>query len=177
MMLSTQALFHWLLYFFGFYTAILYVLLIELTWKFAIYEATPCQAIHCRFYPFGMYTLASIQTEIWFSMTGRDKVSNPWCNLDNHQHVIYISNLLVRFIILPSIIDNDNTNILTNNAFQGKVCDVTALKGLDWVQTKPWNSMNINYSASSGHEIAVNKTGLFNSWMSKVLLGRKCRQE
>lgn len=177
MMLSTQALFHWLLYFFGFYTAILYVLLIELTWKFAIYEATPCQAIHCRFYLLVCthLHLSRLKSDfLWLDVT---KFSNPRCNLDNHQHVIYISNLLVRFIILPSIIDNDNTNILTNNAFQGKVCDVTALKGLDWVQTKPWNSMNINYSASSGHEIAVNETGLFNSWMSKVLFGRKCRQE
>ena len=133
--LLTQTLFHWLLY----------VLLIELIWKFVIYEATPL-----LIWPF------------WYVHTCVYRDWHPWLNLDNHQHVIYISNLLVHLIILPSIIHTIMPTfwktMLCEQSFQGKVCVLNARKGLDWVQRKPWNSININYSARSGQEIAVNET-------------------
>lgn len=172
-MLSTQALFHWLLYFFGFYTA--FIRFVDRTdmkicnlWSYTM-PGNPLYIL-----PF-WYVHTCIYRDwnlIFYDWTWQSfQILDATLIITNTLFVYQICLFALLFYqaLSTTIIPTFWQTMLCEQSFQGKVCDVNARKGLNWAQTKPWNSMNINYSASSGHKIAVNETGLWANYYFALL--------
>ena len=127
-----------------------------------------CNAIKCAMYCCSLTLLVICTHATWQHFQILDATLTITNTLFVYQICLFA--LLFYQASSTTIIPTFWQTMLCEQSFQGKVCDVNARKGLNWAQTKPWNSMNImNYSASSGHKIAVYETGLLASYLALLI--------
>ena len=126
-----------------------------------------CNAIKCAMHCCSLTLLVICTHATWQHFQILDATLTITNTLFVYQICLFA--LLFYQALSTTIIPTFWQTMLCEQSFQGKVCDVNARKGLDWVQTKPWNSMNINYSATSGHKMPVNEAGLWDNYYFALL--------